>query len=325
MALSDVTVRTAKPKEKPYKLTDEKGLFLLVQPSGGKLWRLKFRIDDKEQKLSLGRYPEVGLKDARIKGKDARREIAAGGNPAAEKKREKAARALSAATTFKAIADEYIDKTEREGRAEATVSKSRWVLSLMETAVGNRPIAEIEPPELLAVLKKLEAEGNLETAKRMRAFASRVFRYAVATGRAKNDPAAPLQGALTAPIRKHHGAILEPKRVGELLRAIDGYEGQPITKIALRFAPHVFVRPGEMRRGMGGDRSGSGSLAYPGTEDEGAADARCAPVQAIHRVVEGGRRAGRRRPLCLSIAPHAAQGDVGEHRQRCTTSPGLLR
>jgi integrase len=253
MPLSDTAIRSAKPREKPYKLSDEKGLFLLVQPSGGKLWRLKYRIGKKEMKLGLGRYPEVGLKQARSRCEDARRKIAEGIDPAIEKRAEKAAAVLSAATTFRSVADEYIEKTEREGRAVATVEKSRWVLALMENAVGGRPISEIRPPELLAVLKKLEARGNLETARRTRAFASRVFRYAVATGRASADPAALLRGALTAPVRKHHAAILDPKRVGELLRAIDGYEGQPITQIALKFAPHVFVRPGEMRRAEWGE------------------------------------------------------------------------
>lgn len=248
MPLSDTGIRSAKPREKPYKLADEKGLYLLVNPTGSKLWRLKYRFGGQEKKLALGAYPEVGLKDARRRCEEARRRIAAESDPAVDRKQAKAAAVLSAAATFKVIADEYIDKTEREGRAEATVAKSRWVLSLMEPALGRRPIAEIMPPELLAVLKKMEKRGNLETVRRTRAFASRVFRYAVATGRASDDPAALLRGALTAPVRKHHGAILEAKRVGELLRAIDGYDGQPITQLGLKFAPHVFVRPGEMRR-----------------------------------------------------------------------------
>lgn len=247
MALSDTAIRGAKPRERPYKLADEKGLYLLVNASGSKLWRLKYRFGGQEKKLALGAYPDVSLKDARRRSDAARRRIVEGSDPSVERRRDKAAAALSAATTFKSVADEYIDKTEREGRAEATVAKSRWVLSLMEASLGRRPIADIQPPDVLAVLKKMEQRGNLETARRSRAFASRVFRYAVATGRATADPAAPLQGALTAPIRKHHGAILEPKRVGELLRAIDGYDGQPITQLALKFAPHVFVRPGEMR------------------------------------------------------------------------------
>jgi hypothetical protein len=157
-------------------LADEKGLFLLINPSGSKLWRFKYRFAGKEKKLALGAYPAVSLKDARRRSEEARSRVANGNDPAIEKKKAKVAAALSAATTFKAVADEYIDKTEREGRAEATVSKSRWVLALMEPALGSRPIAEITPPELLAVLKKMEKRGNLETARRTRSFASRVFR-----------------------------------------------------------------------------------------------------------------------------------------------------
>lgn len=248
MALTDTAIRNAKPRDKPYKLADDKGLFLLVSQSGGKLWRMKYRFGDKEMKLALGRYPDVGLKLARARCEDARRKIADGVDPSTERRRAKAAAALNASNTFKAVATEYIDKTEREGRAVATVDKSRWILSLMDGALGTQPIADITPPDLLVVLQRLEARGNLETARRMRSFASRVFRYAVATGRATVDPAAPLQGALTAPVRKHHGALLDPRSVGELMRAIDGYTGQPITQLALKFAPHVFVRPGEMRR-----------------------------------------------------------------------------
>jgi integrase len=141
-----------------------------------------------------------------------------------------------------------VEKTAREGRAAATVAKSYWVLELLTPALGHRPITDIETHELLAVLRKLEGRGNLETAKRTRTFASRVFRYGVATARAKADPAALLQGALTAPKRKHLGAIVEPERVGELLRAIEGYDGQPVTQLALKLSAHVFVRPGELRR-----------------------------------------------------------------------------
>jgi integrase len=248
MALTDTAIRNAKPGAKPIKLADEKGLFLLIQPSGGKLWRLKYRFAGKEKKLALGRYPDVGLKDARERCGEARKLIAAGTDPAQTKRTDRLAAKLNVATTFKAVADEYIEKAEREGRAEATVGKARWLLSLLEPALGSRPIADIPPVELLAVLKKIEAPGHLETARRMRSFAGRVFRYAVATARATSDPAAALKGALTVPVARHHGAILEPKAVGELLRAIDGYEGQPLTKIALQLAPHVFVRPGEMRR-----------------------------------------------------------------------------
>ncbi len=248
MALTDAKIRNSKPMEKAYKLGDTLGLFLLVSPSGSKLWRLKFRVDGTEKKLALGNYPEVSLTQARAARDAARKQLAGGIDPAVQKQRAKIAAKISNETTFLSVAQEYIEKSKNEGRAPTTVEKNEWVLKQLTPALGKRPIADIEPHELLVVLRKMEARGNLETAKRTRAFASRVFRYGVATARAKADPAALLLGALTAPIRKHLGAITEPKRVGELLRAIDGYEGQPITKIALKLSPHVFVRPGELRR-----------------------------------------------------------------------------
>ena len=248
MPLNDIAIRAAKPGPKPVKLSDEKGLFLLVQPSGGKLWRLKYRIAGKEKKLGLGRYPDVALKEARERCADARKLIAAGIDPSEQKRIERLDATLKAATTFKAVADEYIAKCEREGRADVTVGKARWLLSLLEPTLGSRPVDEISPAELLAALKKVEARGHLETARRMRSLASRVFRYAVSTARAAADPAAALRGALVTPKATHHAAILDSKGVGALLRAIDGYDGQPMTLLALRLAPHVFVRPGELRQ-----------------------------------------------------------------------------
>ena len=219
-----------------------------MKPSGGKLWRLKYRHVGKEQQLTIGRYPDVGLKEAREKRDAARKIIAAGGNPAFEKKRAAVAASVSAANTFTAIADEFIAKREREGLTGVTTRKSRWLLSLLEPGLGGRPIAEIEAYELLDAVRKIETAGHLESAKRALSFASRVFRYAVATTRAKRNVAADLQGALTAPTVKHHAAIVDPKGVGALLRAIDGFDGQPVTLWALRLAPHVFVRPGELRQ-----------------------------------------------------------------------------
>ncbi len=248
MPLSDVAIRAAKPAAKPLKLSDERGLFLLIQPSGGKLWRLKYRIAGKEKKLSLGRYPDVSLKEARERAGEARKLIAVGIDPSEKKRSDRIEATLKAANTFAIVAEEYITKSEREGRAPVTVGKARWLLSLLEPALGARPINEITPPELLAALKKVEARGHLETARRMRSFASRVFRYAVVTARASADPAAALRGALVAPVATHHAAILDTKGVGALLRAIDGYDGQPMTHFALQLAPHVFVRPGELRQ-----------------------------------------------------------------------------
>jgi integrase len=233
--------------ETQYKLHDEKGLLLIVRPTGGRLWRLKYRFQSKEQQLSLGTYPEVSLKDAR-EGRDAaRRLIAEGKDPSTEKKREAIAAAVSAGNTFKVVAEEHIAKRQREGAADATVAKARWHLDRL-AKLHVRPIAEIEAFEVLEILRKLETRGNLEAARQIRAFASRIFRYGVATTRCKTDPAALLIGALTAPKVKNHAAITDPVEVGALLRSIEGYEGQPSTHYALRLAPHVFVRPGELRQ-----------------------------------------------------------------------------
>lgn len=247
MALSDAAIRAAKPRPKQFKLYDEGGLFLTVRPSGGKLWHLKYRHLGKEQLLSLGIFPDVGLKDARKRRDAAREQIAKGLNPAFEKKKAAIAASIGAANTFKAVADEFIAKREREGLKTVTTGKARWLLSQLEPALGSRPIAEIEAYEVLDVLKRVELSGRHETARRLLAFSGRVFRFAVATARAKRNVAADLQGALTTPKATHHAAIIDPKGVGGLLRAIEGFDGQPTTLWALRLAPHVFVRPGELR------------------------------------------------------------------------------
>ncbi len=248
VTLTDTAVRAAKRRNRAYKVADGGGLYLLVTPSGGKLWRLKYRFLGIEKKLSFGRYPDVALGDARKARDAARHAIAAGADPAVARRRNRIAAKAAAGTTFGDVADEYIDKAEREGRAPATVAKLRWIRRLLLPTLGHRPIDQIEPHELLAVLKQQEAAGTLETAKRTRVFASRVFRYAVATARAKVDPAALLLGAIAAPKPKHFAAILEAGRAAELLRAIEGYGGQPATRFALALAPHVFVRPGELRQ-----------------------------------------------------------------------------
>ncbi len=257
MTLTDITIRNAKPRAKPYKLADERGLFLLVQTSGGKLWRWKYRIDGAdsdgapkriERKLTIGTYPELGLSDARVRCEDARRDLSNGIDPSIKRQRQRTAAKLQATMTFSLVANEYIDtKMKAEKKAPATISKAKWFLELLTPAIGSRPIAEIEPAELLAVLKRLEAAGKHETAKKTRSFAGRVFRYGVATTRCKEDPAALLKDALIAPTVRHHAAIIDPAEVGALLRAIDGYTGNPITRFALQIAPHVFVRPGELR------------------------------------------------------------------------------
>ncbi len=248
MALNDAGLRALKPKDRAYLVADEKGLCIEVAISGSKLWRYRYRFAGKPRKLALGPYPEVSLKEARRRRDEARAQLRDGVDPGVERKRSKLTTALSAANTFGSIAEEYIEqKLVKEGRAAVTIDKSKWLLQQLKP-IADRPVSEIEPTELFAVLRRLEGQRKHETAKRCRAFASRVFRYAAATSRAKTDPAALLGGALIAPRVRHHSAILEPAKLGELLRSIDSYEGALITRLAMQIAPHVMVRPGELRQ-----------------------------------------------------------------------------
>lgn len=248
MALNDTKIRAAKPKDKAWKLYDDKGLFLLITPKGSKRWNFKFRFAGKEKKLSLGIYPDLNLKEARRLRDDARNELARGIDPARRKQEEKAAAKLGAENSFEAIAEEFLAKREKEGLAKSTISKNRWFLEQLRPTIGRLPVADITPREVLNALRKIENKGKRETANRMRSFASRVFRYAVATARSESDPAHALRGALAAPVVKHFAAITDPARLGELLRAMDGYSGEPATMIALKLTPHVFQRPGEVRK-----------------------------------------------------------------------------
>jgi integrase len=250
MALTDVAIRNAKPSAKPVKLADSGGLHLLVTPAGGKLWRLKYRFDGKEKQLAIGAYPAIGLGEARRRREEARELIALGKDPSREKRRDKVRAQLKAADTFKAIADEYSAKRRNDGVkgwAPATAIRSEYLLSLVCGSIGKLSIAEIEPADVLAAIRRIEGKGKLESARRSLQLAGAVFRYAVATARLASDPTRDLRGALTAPTVTHYGAITEARKVGQLLRAIDDYEGSGITKLALQIAPHVFVRPGELR------------------------------------------------------------------------------
>jgi integrase len=247
MALTDTAIKKAKAGDKDRKLADGGGLYLLVTPAGGKLWRLKFRVDGREKKLAIGSYPEISLADARRRRDEARELLAVGKDPSREKQQAKHRAKVSAANTFGEIAQELIDKRRREGMSEGTAAKSEYYIGRMGLVIVRMPIAEIGAPDLLAVLRRIEAKGNYETALRVLQLSSRVFRYAVATARLASDPSRDLRGALTAPKVKHYGAIVEAKRAGELLRAIDAYEGQVLTRIAMQLSANVFVRPGELR------------------------------------------------------------------------------
>lgn len=249
MALSDVRLRALRPRDKAYKVPDADGLYLEVRTSGAKLWRFRFCYLGKKSRISLGSYPEIGLASARRKRDDARRQVAEGLDPAAERRREKLTAAFKAANSFGDVAKEYIEKMVADGRAETTTVKANWLLAQLKP-IAAMPVADIKPIEVLAALKKLEARGKRETARRCRSFASRVFRYAVATGRSEVDPTSVLRGALVTPKVTHYAAILDPAGVGELLRSIDGYTGNAITRIACQIAPHVMMRPGELRQGQ---------------------------------------------------------------------------
>lgn len=248
MALKDTEIRAFRPRDKLYRKADSGGLYLEVFPNGSKLWRWKFRVAGIEKRLALGAYPAVSLKEARAKRDDEKAKLLKGVDPALERKRGKIAAKINAANTFAAVAREYIEtKMVGEARAKATISKAHWFLEQLEPAIGKMPIAEVDQQMLLAALMRVQMRGRFETAKKCRSFAGRVFRYAAATGRCSSDPAHLLKGALTTPKARHYAAILEPAKLGELLRAIDSFTGGTVTKAALEIAPHVFVRPGELR------------------------------------------------------------------------------
>lgn len=246
--LTDTRIRAAKPGEKPQRLFDGAGLYLEVSPAGGKLWRLKYRWDGREKRLALGTYPATSLNLAREKTAAARKQMANGIDPGAFKAAQKAARTERAANSLEVIAREW-----HAARASVWVpSHGDRILRRLERDIfpklGGRPIAELEPPEILDALRKIEARGAIETAHRALTDLSQVARYAIATGRLRSDPARDLRGALRPVQEKHFAAITDPRRLGELLRAIDEYRGSPIVRAALRLAPHVFVRPGELRQ-----------------------------------------------------------------------------
>ncbi len=245
--LTDTAIRKAKPKEKPYKVSDSQGLYLLINPRGSKLWRVKYRMNGVERKLALGSYPEITLAEARSARDAARRQLAHSIDPNFVKRQERIEAGIRASNSFSSVAQELIEKKAREGMAEPTLAKMRWFVKLLGNDYGKRPVAEITPQELLHELRKHERRGRLETANLLRAFASRVFRYAVATARAERDPAQLLIGALTTPRVKHFPAITDAVTFGALLRAIEDYQGDPAVMHALKLTPHVFQRPGEIR------------------------------------------------------------------------------
>lgn len=251
--LTDTAIRQAKGNGKVQRLWDERGMYLEITPSGGKVWRLKYRIDGREKRIGLGKYPEVGLKEARERREDARKLLANGVDPSVQRQAQKASAQLQAANKFEVVAREWFLRYSPNWAA----SHSKTVLRRLEKDIfpwmGDRPIAEITAPELLAVIRNVEGRGALETAHRELNICGQVFRYAVATGRAERDPAGDLRGALPPVQSKHLAAITDPKRLGEILRILDTYQGGLIVRCALHLAPLIFVRPGELRHAKWAD------------------------------------------------------------------------
>lgn len=253
MPLSDSAIREAKPRDKAYKLSDSEGLYLEVSTSGAKLWRWKYRIHGKEKKLAVGIYPATSLKQARDIRNAAKADLAIGKDPSREKQRKAMIGKQVSENTFAVIAAEWIHLKKNNGKdswAPATAAKNEWLIEELTPALGSLPIAEIMPVEVLNAVRKIEARGKIESARRALQVAGGVFRYAVATTRLSSDPTRDLKGALRTPDTKHRAAILDPAKLGELLRAVDGYTGHFTTKFALEIVPHVFLRPGELRHAV---------------------------------------------------------------------------
>jgi integrase len=248
MPLTDTAIRNLKPREKPYKVSDFDGLFVLVKPSGSRLWQFKYRIGGKEKLLSIGPYPETSLAQARAKRDAARSMVANGVDPSEAKQEQKRRSQMQDRVTFAAQAREYLDKIRREGRADMTMRKLEWLLGMAIDDLGERPIADISAPEVLRCLRKVEARGTHETARRLRSTIGTVFRFAVASGIATTDPTYALRDALVRPQTTPRAAIIEPVELGKLLRAIAGYNGQAVTKIALELLALLVPRPGELRQ-----------------------------------------------------------------------------
>jgi integrase len=243
MALTDTAIKAAKPAAKPYKLFDERGLYLLVDPRGARLWRLKYRVDGREKLLAIGAYPDLSLAKARERREEARGLLNQQIDPGARKKAERVAQA----DTFESIAREWL-ALQKRGLAEKTfLRKLGWFEDFLFPYLGRHPIAKITVPDLLAALKRIEARGMRETAHRARSTASNVFRYAVATGRAERDITTDLRGALAPVVTTHRAAITVPVQIGQLMRTIYAYRGQRPTEAALKLAPLFFVRPTELR------------------------------------------------------------------------------
>lgn len=255
MSLTDTAIRKTKPSATVQKLRDGGGLYLLLRPDGARWWRWDYRrpVTGKRNTLSLGTYPDVSLAAARERHAAARKLLADGIDPGEQRKAHREATLETVTNTFQAIAAEHLTMRARKLTAGSVKREQRLIEKDLGPYIGSRPVAAITAPELLTTLRRIEARGAVETAHRARMLASQVFRYAIATGRAERNPAEDLKGALAPPAVRHFASITEPGQVAELLRVIHGYQGSPVVTAALRLAPLVFVRPGELRQARWAD------------------------------------------------------------------------
>jgi integrase len=245
--LTQLAISNAKPKDKPYKLSDGGGLSLLVERSGSKLWRFRYVFGGKEKMLSFGAYPGVTLAQARAKREEARQTLAGGTDPARKRKEDKLAAAIARKNTFGVVVTEYLEKLRNEGSAPSTVYKNTWLLEDLAAPLSKRPIAEITPTEILELLKRIEKSGRRDTARRLRGTLGTVFRYAVVTQRAPTDPTYALRGALLRPDVQHRAAITDEAKLGALMVNIDEYDGWPTLRAALQLLALTMTRPGDVR------------------------------------------------------------------------------
>ncbi|MEM7664120.1 MAG: integrase arm-type DNA-binding domain-containing protein [Pseudomonadota bacterium] len=247
MPLTDLKIRSLKPEDKPRRYTDGGNLFVEVRPSGSKLWRYAYKFDGKQKLMALGSYPEVSLAKARRKRTEARALLIDGIDPMQQAKVDKLEQKALTEHTFSALADELLEKNRKEGLAETTLSKKGWLLGIANEDLADMPVTQIKPTHVLVPLRRVEAAGNYETARRLRAVISQVFRYAVATARAEHDPTAGLRGALITPTVTHRPAIVERDKFAGLIRAIWTYDGAIETKAGLQLMALLYPRPGELR------------------------------------------------------------------------------
>ncbi|CAN4280780.1 integrase arm-type DNA-binding domain-containing protein [Pseudoxanthomonas sp. LjRoot125] len=251
--LTDTKLRTLKSRESAYRIADTNGLCIEVRPTGAKVWRYRYRHAGKASIITMAEYPVMGLSEARAERDRLRALVRGGGNPAHAARIERAAKLERSEATFGAIAAELLVKRAKEGLSPGSVKRERRLIEKDMAAISDIPITDVTAPLLLASLRKMERRGVVETAHRSRSLAGRVFRYAIATGRAQSNPADDLAGALEQPQTKHFASITDPTKIGDLLRAMYSYRGSPVTLAALKLAPLLFVRPGELRKARWAD------------------------------------------------------------------------